>query len=836
MSSNTHQGTPQLPNESASDQKQITSSENPALEEALGANTLSPVEIKINDLVTRIASLEQQIATDGCDIADIEFQLSALQEELTAHLNGIEPALEQASTTEVEEALDNPIEPVSPIAEVVADSGLSANDGTLKGGIVDDVLETPAEDSTQVEQILENAENIANELANIEPAAGEDGGSSDGGSDAGGFGFQSTFAAGPIDPIDDVGPINPTQLEYGIEFQNDEVRPEEDEDPIRDEDDNPLLIKPDALNLDESNLNLNQAGKLEVDFGDDDAGAVTSNGVYNVTGSLKNILLTSNDVEVVIEKTNTGYTGTANGETVFNLTINPQTGDYNYEQLLPFDHADSSDPNDVIRLEFGVMVSDSDGDTDSTTITINVADDAPIANDDVNRFELEDTSTTGNVITGLNSGADAADNLSNDQTNTVTRISFEGNSIDVPTTGTASIDGQYGTLEIAADGSYTYTANNASETKEDCAELNPQKSDVDGIQDSLTKEGITVSVANDGDFDLTWVDTEDGSGLGIDNLNAKDSLKNWPKGETFDISFAEHASEVILTIAEIGDNNDDGKHGVDYTITFADGSTASGEQQFAPDQIVDGHLEFTLSGNDYDGKLIQSIALNSTNEGDYKGASFLLNNVEVKCPKIQDIKDVFEYTLADGDGDSSLALLTIEGNTAEYSIKKPINLREEWEEVTVPKETQQDNEKPLEVKDESPVSEDIEKDTEEAPIYDDAGAGELYGGAEANVIETDDPGEHFICQAVSMGIDVIRDFGADQGDVLDFSTLIQNYDPAQKAIDSFIFAREIDGGTILSVDVSGSGDAAKAVDLIALEGMKDIDLQAMVESGNISVM
>ena len=83
---------------------------------------------------------------------------------------------------------------------------------------------------------------------------------------------------------------------------------------------------------------------------------------------------------------------------------------------------------------------------------------------------------------------------------------------------------------------------------------------------------------------------------------------------------------------------------------------------------------------------------------------------------------------------------------------------------------------------------------------------------------------------------MIRDFGADASDVLDFSTLIQNYDPAQQAIDNFVFAREIDGGTILSIDVSGSGDASKAIDLVALEGFKDIDLQAMVESGNINMM
>jgi len=1033
MSSSTDQGTPQFQNEDGANQGQNANIESAALNDALAQGELSPVEIKINDLVMRMASLEEQLATDGCNVEDVEFQLTALQDELTTQLNAIEPALMQTETAQTETGqagaeltetelaaeetgTDSPIAPIAELAAIeivdadqLAEAQLTSADGTLTGGIVEDVLGEVA--TTEVETGSSDggdqlADNLANNLANIEPAAGDESGSgsSEG---AGGFGFQSTFASGPIDGIEDVGPIDPTQLQYGIEFQNEEVRPEEEEEgPIR-EDDDPLLIKPDALNLDESNLSLNQSGELEVDFGNDGAGSVTATGTYNVTGSLPAGELRSNGTEVLIERTASGYEGTANGQTVFTLTIDPETGDYNYNQLLPFDHADGSDPNDVIQLEFGVQASDSDGDIATTTITINVADDAPIsietdlgrvdesnlnpttsttgtiradfgndidgtisgngqsvlnglqsnghdiivsydsntgsytgtangqpvftldiqsngeytfelvgtvdhpntsnpndrvylefgvkatdfdgdsidgtlkikilddgpvAEDDVNTFNTADNSTDGNVISGLNGGPGAEDDLSADQSNTVSKVSFEGNTLDVTSAGTTSIDGQYGTLEIANDGSYTYelfdSPTGGSETTyNDCAELNPVKSDVDGIvSDTLTKDGITISVANEGDYDLTWVDTHDGSGLGIDNLNAKDSVKNWPKGETFDISFAEHASEVVLTIAEIGDNNDDGYHGVDYTITFADGSTATGEQQFAPDQIKDGHLEFTISGDDFGGKLIDGIALNSTNEGDYKGASFLLNNVEVQCPK--DIQDVFEYTLVDGDGDTSTATLTINGNgngngndsTAEYkaktadtketeSVKEEAIIEETIENAKADEleETQEPAEKaPIKLKEDweeannesskTSEEENLAEAQDEAPIYNDTGAEDLYGGAETNVIDADDPGEHFICTAVSMGVDVIRDFGADPSDVLDFSTLIQGYDPAQQAIDSFVFAREIDGGTILSIDTSGSGDASKAVDLVALEGFKDIDLQAMVESGNINVM
>jgi len=1205
---------------------------------------LSPIENKVNDLVMRMAALEEQLATDGCDVADIEFQLSALQSELTDNLNAIEPSVAQEQLAMTEQP-SNGVVPV--ITEVVADNedvqavqesiveegiNLASSDGTLKGGIVEDVLgeseEGIIEDSEEGAGETIASNDLANELANIEPAAGEEGGSAQGG----GFGFQSTFASGPIDSLDDVGPIDPTQLQYGVDVQNEEVRLEEEESPIR-EDDEPLIIKPAALDLDETNLSLDQGGALEVDFGNDGAGTITPTGTYNVTGSLTGGVLRSGGVDVQIESTADGYVGMANGQNVFTLTIDPETGEYDYMQVMPFDHADGSNPDDVITLEFDVQASDRDGDVAMTTITVNVADDAPkeinakpgrvdesdlsagasdsdvisadfgndgagkisgngqsilnglqsnghdvvvtydsqnstytgaangqtvftlsiqadgeytfdlhgsvdhpdggdpndaldiqfgvraqdsdgdpidgyltiqiaddapIANDDNNSFDVQQQSTTGNVIIGLNGGKGAADDLSADQSNKVYKVEFGGNAVNVNDGSPASIDGDYGTLNISTDGSYTYTLfdtytpvpvettysfsidnppgsdgagdiknvstsynkdtsaftfsmkvedsaegftvalNNGANPKghggemalfyfdatgsepivnvyaynglntqtswsdggkeagvqpadkiltslaadspftsitvetnangekimsfsmdatsilnhnpaygpdgewsgmsfdeaigvwlhpttgltteygddgyltqwvpgkqswydssyeatdvhvsDNCVELNPEQSDVDGIQESLTKDGITVSVANDGDYDLTWVDTHDGSGLGIDNLNTKDSVKVWPKGETFDVSFAENASEVMLTIAEIGDNNDDGQHGVDYTITFADGSSAVGEQQFTPGEIVDGHIQFTISSEDFGGKLIDSIALNSTNEGDYKGASFLLNNVKAKYPDtFEPPIDEFKYSLVDGDGDSSSAILKLTGVDAEY---KSVQSGSEADVQTVQEPSEANlivggaGNDTLEGNSESDVifgdtpsvedlqgaqtvlraawdrangeyllndsAEDAQGDTDAvAPndgddtlnggdgddiIYGQGGDDVLYGGQGNDLLHGGSGADTFIQDAIGLGVDVIRDFGAEEGDVLDFSTLINNYDPAQQAIDDFVFAREIDGGTVLSIDVSGSGDASNAVDLVALEGMQNMDLQALVESGNINVL
>lgn len=80
-------------------------------------------------------------------------------------------------------------------------------------------------------------------------------------------------------------------------------------------------------------------------------------------------------------------------------------------------------------------------------------------------------------------------------------------------------------------------------------------------------------------------------------------------------------------------------------------------------------------------------------------------------------------------------------------------------------------------------------------------------------------------------LDIIADFNVTQGDVLDLSSLIQNYDSTQKAIDDFIFFKNVAGGSILSVDTTGSGDISNAIDLVALQGMHDLNLHDMLGIG-----
>ena len=62
----------------------------------------------------------------------------------------------------------------------------------------------------------------------------------------------------------------------------------------------------------------------------------------------------------------------------------------------------------------GVTATDSNGDTDTGVITVNVLDDGVTANDDFNSYDASAGVATGNVVTGLNGGAGAADDLAHE--------------------------------------------------------------------------------------------------------------------------------------------------------------------------------------------------------------------------------------------------------------------------------------------------------------------------------------------------------------------------------------------------------------------------------------
>src|SRR5206468_770328 len=108
-------------------------------------------------------------------------------------------------------------------------------------------------------------------------------------------------------------------------------------------------------------------------------------------------------------------------------------------------------------------ITDKDGDPQSATANIGqnlvFKDDGPSAINDSDTVASGGTTATGNVITGIgtNGGVATADNAGADQPGHITAIQGTDGTDTTFSAGLLSIHGSYGTLNIDADGNYTYT-------------------------------------------------------------------------------------------------------------------------------------------------------------------------------------------------------------------------------------------------------------------------------------------------------------------------------------------------------------------------------------------
>jgi large repetitive protein len=178
------------------------------------------------------------------------------------------------------------------------------------------------------------------------------------------------------------------------------------------------------------------------------------------TGSLP--ALTSGGVAVTYGVVGNVLTASAGANTVFTFTLNAVTGAWDFVLVRPLDHPVAGTEDDItIQLGSLVQATDKDGDSVVATgnVTITVDDDTPLAADDTDAV-TEDIAliATGNVLSGVGSDGDVAgkDEPGADG-------AAAGGAVTAIAGGTIGVDlvGSYGTIKLAADGSYTYTLNNA---------------------------------------------------------------------------------------------------------------------------------------------------------------------------------------------------------------------------------------------------------------------------------------------------------------------------------------------------------------------------------------
>ncbi|KAF0113515.1 MAG: outer membrane adhesin-like protein [Rhodospirillaceae bacterium] len=251
----------------------------------------------------------------------------------------------------------------------------------------------------------------------------------------------------------------------------------------------------------------------------------------------------------IITVTGTGYT----------LAVTAATGAYTYTLTSPMTHDAGAGKNASLDQTFSYTVTDGDGDTVDSILTVTVKDDVPEAvNDDIADAVTEGNTVSGNVLTNDDSGADGWD-----ATRVVTSIGFGDNTLVTALDGTGKIvvNGQYGTLTLnPVSGEYTYAAdpdlNHASGVVEDVFTYTVTDSDND-----LATATLKITV-DDGD----GPQTTNGADNGADGNPAVVTVNEDGSASTEGALTFTAGSDAIASVA-FGN-----AEGATLTLTGADGS------------------------------------------------------------------------------------------------------------------------------------------------------------------------------------------------------------------------------------------------------------------------
>ncbi|QHC94577.1 type I secretion target [Pseudomonas sp. R84] len=202
---------------------------------------------------------------------------------------------------------------------------------------------------------------------------------------------------------------------------------------------NPVTLT--GLNVAGGELNLNEANLPAGSAAN--PGALTQSGSFTVSAPDGLTSLSIGGINVIVGGVPIGFPQSITSQLGNTLTItgyNPATGVVSYSYTLNGNesHAAGDGANNLSE-QFTVIAGDSNGDTATGTLDVNITDDVPKAFDDNNGTASETQLTlTGNVLTNDVQGADRV------PTGPVTAGTFTGT---------------YGTLVLNANGTYTYTLN-----------------------------------------------------------------------------------------------------------------------------------------------------------------------------------------------------------------------------------------------------------------------------------------------------------------------------------------------------------------------------------------
>ncbi|MDR7056242.1 VCBS repeat-containing protein [Pseudomonas koreensis] len=202
---------------------------------------------------------------------------------------------------------------------------------------------------------------------------------------------------------------------------------------------NPVILN--GLDAAGGELNLNEANLPDGTAAN--PGALTQSGSFTVSAADGLSSLSIGGINVIVGGVPIGFPQSITTQLGNTLTItgyNAATGTVSYSYTLNGNetHAAGDGVNNLSE-QFTVIATDSNGDSATGTLDVNITDDVPKAFDDANGIASETLLTlTGNVLTNDIQGADRV------PTGPVTPGTFTGT---------------FGTLVLNADGTYTYTLN-----------------------------------------------------------------------------------------------------------------------------------------------------------------------------------------------------------------------------------------------------------------------------------------------------------------------------------------------------------------------------------------
>ncbi|WP_462325782.1 cadherin-like domain-containing protein, partial [Desulfoplanes sp.] len=367
-------------------------------------------------------------------------------------------------------------------------------------------------------------------------------------------------------------------------------------------------------------------------------GVASAEDIFSATGSLSSISEASGNI--VVSGTTIGTYTNSNGtlEFIFNSSattelVNTALNSITYSNNvttagnLGYDHVDLDftfdDQNSNNTTSGTVGLGQDQGSegqkTVSGTITVNI-DRLPVGVNDANSVDegeaITDTTTTsGNVLTGVgnteDAGADSDQDIFEGSTRTdslvVTNAKDASDADYTAVTTNTTINGDYGTLTISSDGSYTYSVNNELSAVQALAvgESLPDTFTYqvhDGVRGYNT---ATVTITINGTNDLPTVSVDPGSYTPNEQLNAAEQdlsstgtviFNDVDASDVIDISTS-YNNDIAWTKA---DDSSAGSLEPDLITALTTGSGTAPFSATATDAAAPGTTAWNYAANDLD--------------------------------------------------------------------------------------------------------------------------------------------------------------------------------------------------------------------------------------------